>query len=85
MAGHQTHVDGLIPSARTGHGLETTPIPEARLQHPVRHYVDGRAAYITLSPKQLAGGEHVVPAIARELQDKGEIPPGAIKGVKRVR
>ena len=49
------------------------------------YYVDGRSAYITLSPKQLAGGEHVVPAIARELQEKGEIPPGEIKGVKRVR
>ena len=49
------------------------------------NYADGRAAYITLSPKKLAGGEHVVPAIARELQEKGEIPPGEIKGVKRVR
>ena len=49
------------------------------------NYVDGRAAYITLSPKKLESGDHVVPAIARELQEKGEIPPGEIKGVKRVR
>jgi hypothetical protein len=49
------------------------------------YYVDGRAAYISISPKKLAGGEHVVPAIARELQQKGEIPPGEIKGLKRVR
>ena len=42
-------------------------------------------AYITLSPKKLESGDHVVPAIARELQEKGEIPPGEIKGVKRVR
>jgi len=49
------------------------------------YYVDGRAAYITLRPKKLAGGEHVVPLVARELQEKGEIPPGEIKGVKRVR
>jgi hypothetical protein len=49
------------------------------------NYVDGRSAYITLSPKKLAAGDHVVPAIARELQEKGEIPPGEIKSVKRVR
>ena len=49
------------------------------------NYADGRSAYITLSPKKLASGDHVVPAIARELQEKGEIPPGEIKGVKRVR
>jgi hypothetical protein len=49
------------------------------------YYVDGRAAYISISPKQLAGGQHVVPAIARELQEKGEIAPAEIKSVKRVR
>ncbi len=49
------------------------------------YYVDGRAAYIAISPKKLAGGNHGVPAIARELQDKGEIPDGEIKCVKRVR
>jgi hypothetical protein len=49
------------------------------------NYVDGRSAYIALSPKKVASGDHVVPTIARELQEKGEIPPGEIKGVKRVR
>ena len=49
------------------------------------YYADGRSAYITLSPKKLESGDHVVPALARELQEKGEIPPGEIKGVKRVR
>ena len=40
------------------------------------NYVDGRSAYITLSPKKLESGDHVVPALVRELQEKGEIPPG---------
>ena len=74
MAAHQTHVGGLIPCARNGHGLETTPIAV--------NYADGRSAYITLRPKKLAGGDHVVPAIAREM---GEIPPARFKGVKRVK
>ena len=38
------------------------------------NYADGRSAYITLSPKKLESGDHLVPAIARELQEKGEIP-----------
>ena len=49
------------------------------------NYADGRSAYISLSPKTLASGDHVVPILVRELQQKGEIPPGEIKGVKRVR
>ena len=32
------------------------------------NYTDGRAAYITLSPKKLESGDHVVPALVRELQ-----------------
>ena len=36
-------------------------------------------------PKLLEQGEHLVPAIARERQQKSEIPDGEIKGVKRVR
>ena len=57
------------------------------MQDPVHHLLrgQGRQAYIAISPKKLAGGDHAVPAIARELQDKGEIPDGEIKGVKRVR
>jgi len=49
------------------------------------NYENGRIAYIRVSPKQLELGEHLVPAIAREMQAKGEIPDGEIKGVKRVR
>ncbi len=49
------------------------------------NYADGRTAYITISPKDLEKGEHLVPATARERQEKGEIPDGEIKGVKRVR
>ncbi len=49
------------------------------------HYEDGRTAYITVSPRQLEPGDHVVPEIARERQEQGEIPGGGIKGVKRVR
>ena len=45
------------------------------------HYEDGRTAYITVTPKLLEYGDHVVPAIARERQGKGEIPDGPIKGV----
>ena len=64
--------------SRNGQGLETTPIPEARYNILFAvYYVDGRSAYIT--PKQLAGGEHMVPAIARELQEKGEIPPARLR------
>ena len=74
MPGHETHVDGSIPCARNGHGLDPTPIPEARLNILFAvYYVDGRSAYITLSPKKLASGEHVVPArrprAAREGRD----------------
>ena len=45
----------------------------------------GRTAYIRVSPKQLERGEHIVPAIARKRQEKGGIPDGDIKGVKRLR
>jgi hypothetical protein len=48
-------------------------------------YEDGRTAYITVAPNLLLQGDHVVPTIARERQEKGEIPDGEIKGVKRVR
>ena len=44
------------------------------------NYADGRAAYIALSPKKLAGGDHVVPAIARELQEKGRDSPRRDQG-----
>jgi hypothetical protein len=49
------------------------------------NYEDGRSAYITISPKALEQGDHVVNAVARERQARGEIPAGDIKAVKRVR
>ncbi len=45
----------------------------------------GRTAYITVSPKLLGPGDHVARIVARERQDKGEIPEGEIASVKRVR
>ena len=48
-------------------------------------YEDGRTAYIRIAPNLLEHGDHVVPGIVRERQQKDEIPVGAIKGVKRVR
>ena len=49
------------------------------------NYDDGRTAYITISPKALEAGDHVIRIIARERQEKGEIPEGEIASVKRVR
>jgi len=49
------------------------------------NYEDGRTAYITVSPRLLEGGDHLALSIARKRQEKGEIPDGEIKGVKRVR
>jgi hypothetical protein len=49
------------------------------------NYKDGRTAYITISPKALEPGAHVTLTIARERQEKGEIPDGEIASVKRVR
>jgi len=48
-------------------------------------YEDGRTAYITVSPKLLVLGDHLVLSVARERQQKGEIPDGEIKSIKRVR
>jgi hypothetical protein len=49
------------------------------------NYEDGRTAYITIKPKVLEPGDHVARTVARERQDKGEIPEGEIASVKRVR
>jgi hypothetical protein len=48
-------------------------------------YEDGRTAYITISPKLLQPGENVARIVARERQERGEIPQGEIASVKRVR
>ncbi len=49
------------------------------------NYRDGRTAYITIKPKALESGDHVSRSVARQQQEKGEIPEGEIASVKRVR
>ena len=49
------------------------------------NYEDGRTAYITIKPKALESGDHVSRSVARERQERGEIPEGEIASVKRVR
>ena len=49
------------------------------------HFEDGRTSYMTISPKLLAAGDHLALSIARDRQQKGEIPDGEIKTIKRVR
>ena len=49
------------------------------------NYEDGRTAYITIKPKALEAGDHVSRSVARERQERGEIPEGEIASVKRVR
>ena len=49
------------------------------------NYDNGRTAYITISPKKLEHGDHVVRELVRERQDNGEIPSGQIASVRRVR
>ena len=46
-------------------------------------FEDGRSAYIRVSPTVAEAGDLM--AIAREQQERGEIPVGNIAGVKRVR
>jgi hypothetical protein len=49
------------------------------------NYDDGRAAYLTISPYLLRDGDHVVPTIVRDRQEKGELPEGQIASIRRVR
>jgi hypothetical protein len=49
------------------------------------NYQDGRTAYVTITPYHLRDGDHVVPALIRKRQEKGEIPEGEIVTIKRVR
>jgi hypothetical protein len=49
------------------------------------NYADGRTAYITVSPRGLEHGDQLAEVVARERQEKGEIPGGEIRSVKRVR
>ena len=49
------------------------------------NFEDGRTAYMTIDPYTLRSGDHVARIVARERQEKGEIPEGQIIAVKRVR
>ena len=46
-------------------------------------FEDGRTAYFNTPRDDLRTGDHVAPIIAREHQDKGELPPGKIIAVRR--
>jgi hypothetical protein len=48
-------------------------------------YDDGRSAYIRVKPASADHGNMIVMSLAREAQDRGEIPTGVIVGTKRVR
>jgi hypothetical protein len=48
-------------------------------------FEDGRSAYIRVLPTVADAGNVQVMAIAREQQERGEIPSGVITSVKRVR
>ncbi len=46
-------------------------------------YEDGRTVHISIDHHTLRDGDKVAWIVARERQQKGEIPPGSIVGVKR--
>ena len=48
-------------------------------------YSDGRTAYIRVDPETARHGNLIVLDIARERQEAGAIPDGAIVSVKQVR
>ena len=48
-------------------------------------YEDGTTSYITISPDKLKDGDHVARTEARERQGNGELKPGNIAAIKRVR
>jgi hypothetical protein len=48
-------------------------------------YDNGQSAYVTISPKKLQHGDHLVRELLREHQEQGHIPNGQIESVKRVR
>jgi hypothetical protein len=48
-------------------------------------YDDGKTAYVTVSPSKLKNGDHEVRSVAAERQKTGELPPGNIASIKRVR
>jgi hypothetical protein len=49
------------------------------------HYADGSTAYMRVSPEAARHGNMVVLDVARERQESGDLPGGAIISVKQVR
>jgi hypothetical protein len=69
--------------------MSSTPIFKSRgrdtkVMFMVR-YEDGRSAYIRVKPASADHGSSIVAGLAREAQDRGDIPGGTIVGVRRVR
>jgi hypothetical protein len=48
-------------------------------------YDDGTTSYMTISPDKLKDGDHLARTTALERQRKGELKPGNIAAIKRVR
>jgi hypothetical protein len=48
-------------------------------------YEDGRTAYLVVENHGPAGSDYRIDAIARERQEQGHLPEGAIRSIKRVR
>jgi hypothetical protein len=51
----------------------------------VVEYEDGRTAEFSIDPWTLSLGDYAARIIARERQEKGDLPPGVIRVVKRSR
>jgi len=49
----------------------------------VAEYQDGRTVEFSIDPWTLSLGEYAARIIARERQEKGDLPPGEIKAVRR--
>jgi hypothetical protein len=48
-------------------------------------YDDGRTAYLVVQNHGTTDQDYLVPTIARERQEQGELPEGMITTIKRVR
>jgi hypothetical protein len=48
-------------------------------------YEDGRVAYLVVQNHGKSSDDYLVGPIAKERQDRGELPEGTIIGIKRVR
>jgi hypothetical protein len=72
----------IVRMARMPGGFPRRPDPKVMF---AVHYEDGRTAYIRVDQETARHGTIVVMDVARERQEAGEIPDGAIARVKQVR